>query len=253
MLKKSGALLLCVLGMTAIVGSETLDEVLAKNYEAKGGLEKLQAVQSARITGTMSLGGGIEAPFVYYWQRPDKMRNEFTVQGMTGVQAFDGEAGWMLMPFMGKTEAEKVPDELTKNMADEADFEGPLVDWQAKGHQVELLGKESVEGTEAYKIKVTRKSGNVSTIYLDGEYFLEIKEEGKREVNGQEIVYESSSGDYKEVGGLMLPHSVTTQAKGAPNSQAMTFEKIELDVEIDPSIFTMPEKEAEAESEESAE
>ncbi len=194
----------------------------------------------------MSLGGGIEAPFVYYWQRPDKMRNEFTVQGMTGIQAFDGETGWMFMPFMGKTEAEKVPDELAKNMADEADFEGPLVDWQEKGHQVELLGKESVEGTEAYKIKVTRKSGNVSTIYLDAEYYLEIKEEGKREVNGQEIAYESSSGDYKEVGGLMLPHSVTTQAKGAPNGQAMTFEKIELDIKLDPSIFTMPEKEADA-------
>jgi hypothetical protein len=194
----------------------------------------------------MSMGGGMQAPFVFYWQRPNKIRTEFTVQGMTGIQAYDGETGWMLMPFTGKSEPEKMPDELVTSMQDEADFVGPLVDWKEKGHQVELLGKEPVEGTDAYKIKVTRASGNVSTIYLDAEYYLEIKSEGSREINGQKIDFESSTGDYKEVGGLMLPHSVSSQAKGAPGGQTMTFDTIELDVDIDPSLFVMPETAAEA-------
>ncbi len=247
MLKKIGSLMLCVFCIAVFVGAETLDEVLAKNYEAKGGLDKLKAVNSVKVTGTMNMGGGMEAPFTYYWQRPNKMRNEFTIQGKTGIQAYDGETGWMFMPFMGKTEPEKIPDELAKNMEDEADFEGPLVDWQEKGHQVELIGKESIEGTEAYKIKVVRSNGNVSMIYLDAEYYLEIKEETSREINGQTIEAETSAGDYKEVDGLMLPHSMTTQAKGAPNGQAITFETIELNIELDPSLFLMPETEAESE------
>jgi outer membrane lipoprotein-sorting protein len=252
-MKKIGTLLLCVFCFTVFAGAETLDEVLAKNYEAKGGLDKLKAVNSVKVTGKMEMGGGMEAPFTYYWQRPNKMRNEFTIQGKTGVQAFDGETGWMFMPFMGKTEAEKMPDELSKNMEDEADFEGSLVDWQEKGHQVELIGKESIVGTEADKHKVVRKSGSESIIYLDAEYYLEIKEESKREINGQEIEMETSTGDYKEVGGLMLPHSVTTQAKGAPGGQAITFETIELNIDLDPSIFTMPEAEVKAETDETKE
>jgi outer membrane lipoprotein-sorting protein len=211
-------------------------------------------VSSVKITGTMTLGGGLEAPFTYYWQRPNKMRSEFTVQGQTGVQAYDGEIGWMLMPFMGKTEPEKIPDELTSNMEDEADFEGPLVNWRDKGHQLELLGPDTVEGTDVYAIKVTRANGNATTVYLDAEYYLEIKSEGTREINGQEMDFETASGDYKEVGGLMLPHSVSSKAKGVPGGgQTVTFTEIDLDAEIDPSLFSMPQSEAEEPSEKSPE
>ena len=233
-----------VAGLAAVLavaaGAQTLDDVLAKYYEARGGLAKIEAVKTAKITGSMTVGPGVEAPLTYYWKRPDKVRMEFTVQGKTGIQAFDGTTGWMYLPFMGKTEPEKMPEDAIKDMEEAADFEGPLVNWKAKGNEVELVGKENVEGTPAYKLKVTRKSGDVSFVYLDADYYLEIKSEGKRTVRDQEIEFESSTGDYKEVDGLMLPFSVTSKAKGAPQSQTMTFKSIELDVPIDDALFVMP-------------
>ncbi len=219
----------------------TLERVLARYYQARGGLERLHAVRTARIEGTMTMGQGMEAPFTWYWKRPDKLRVEFTIQGQTGIQAFDGETGWMYLPFMGKTEPEKLPDEMVKQLAAQADFEGPLVDWKEKGHTVELVGREKLEGTDAYKLRLVRGGGDVSYIYLDAEYYLEIKEEGRRTVRGQEIEYETVSGDYKEVGGLMIPHSIETAVRGMPQRQTVTFTRVELDVPIDDSLFAMPQ------------
>ncbi len=220
--------------------AQSLDEILAKNYQARGGLERITSVSSARITGTMSMGGGMEAPFVWQWKRPNKLRLEFTLQGMTGVQAYDGQTGWMVMPFMGSSDPEKMPEDQLADIREQADFDGDLVNWKEKGHQVELVGKEKVEGTDAYKLKVTKKNGDVSYVFLDAEYFLEIRGEGKRTLRGQEVEYESSVGDYKEVGGLLIPHAMSTKAKGMPGGQTLTFSRVELDVPLEDSLFAMP-------------
>ena len=234
------AILVVVLPVTA----EELDDVLAMNYQARGGLEKIKSVESARITGKMTMGGGqMQAPFVWEWKRPDKLRMEFSLQGMTGIQAFDGSTGWSVMPFTGSTEPQEMPQSEVKELKSQADFEGELVDWRDKGHQLELLGKETVEGTEAWAIEVTKADGDVVTVYLDAEYYLEIKQKGSREVRGQEIEFETSVGDYKDVDGLMVPHSMEVQAVGMPMSQIVTFERVELDVPIDDERFTMPASE----------
>lgn len=220
--------------------AQTLDEILAKNYQARGGLERITSVSSARITGTMSMGGGMEAPFVWQWKRPNKLRLEFTFQGMTGVQAYDGQTGWMIMPFMGSSDPERMPEDQLADIREQADFDGELVNWKEKGHQVELVGKEKIEGTDAYKLKVTKKNGDVSYVFLDAEYFLEIRGEGKRTLRGQEVEFESSVGDYKEVGGLLIPHAMSSRAKGMPGGQTLTFSKVELNVPLEDSLFAMP-------------
>lgn len=233
--------------LAALVGAaaasgQTLDEVLAKNYATKGGLEQMNAVKSARFAGTMTMGPGMEAPFVLKWARPNKIRLEFTFQGMTGIQAFDGETGWSVMPFMGKTEPDKMGEEELKQvqeMAEEA-FEGALVNYKEKGHQVELLGKEDKEGTPAYKVKVAKKNGDVTTYYLDADSGLEFKSEGKVTRRGQEFEFESSIGDYKEVGGLVFAHSLENRVKGMPQGQVFTIEKIELNPELPAGEFAMP-------------
>ena len=122
--------------------AQTADEIVAKYVQARGGMDKLKAVKSVRMTGKMMMGPGMEAPMVLEIQRPDKMRMEFTVQGMTGVQAYDGKVGWIVMPFMGKKDPEAVPAEDVKDFQEQSDIDGPLVDYKAKGKQVELLGKE---------------------------------------------------------------------------------------------------------------
>lgn len=237
------SLLLCasaLLGTARDAHAQTVDEILAKHYDARGGLEKLKAVQTMRMTGKMVMGMGMEAPLTIEMKRPDKMRVDFSVQGMVGSQAYDGTVGWQVMPFMGKTDAEPVGADELKQLQDQADMDGALVDWKAKGHLVELVGKEPVEGAEAYKLKLTLKNGDVRHIYLDAEHFLEIRTDSKTTRMGGEVEIETSSSDYKAVEGLTFPFSMQMGAKGSPQKQTIAIEKIELNVPVDDARFAMP-------------
>jgi outer membrane lipoprotein-sorting protein len=221
----------------------TLDEVLQCHYETIGGLEAWQDLQSMEASGTMTLAGGqMQADFTMYAKRPRMQRVDFTLQGMTGTQAFDGEHAWMLMPFMGQTEAEPMPEDQAESMSEEADFDGPLIGYEDEGIGLELMGTEDVDGTPAYKIQVTMPSGDVRYYYLETDYCLPIKVEGEREQAGQKIQFETIMGDYKDVDGLVMAHSVETRVPGMPQAnQTMTLENIELNVELPDSLFTMPE------------
>jgi outer membrane lipoprotein-sorting protein len=224
-------------------GAPTADSLIAQSLDAMGGRDTLEGVETARITGTMNMGG-MEAPFLYEWKAPDKVRIEFTIQGMTGTQAYDGETGWMVMPFMGKTDPEKMSPEDTEQIKDDADFRGPLYNPESKGYAVEYAGEEEVEGTPAYKLTLTKENGDVSTVFLDKEYLLEIKQEDNRTIRGQKMEMETSIGDYKEVAGLLLAHSREMRNSAMPegqNGQTMVFEKVELNVEIPDERFEMPE------------
>jgi outer membrane lipoprotein-sorting protein len=240
MFRKMLTLLALGVLLAPVVQAQTLDEVLAKHYQAMGGLDKIKALNSMRITGTMAVGPGMEAPFTMERKRPGKSRVEFTIQGMTGIQAFDGEKTWSVMPFMGKKDPEVGSEEDNKTAQDDADFDGTLVDWKAKGHTVELVGKESVEGADTYKLKVTKKNGNVEYSYLDAETYLLVKQEGKVKRRGTELDGETTFSDYKDVDGYMQPFSMESGAKGMPQKQKMTFTKIELNVPLDDSRFAIP-------------
>jgi outer membrane lipoprotein-sorting protein len=226
--------------VTVPASAQTLDEILAKNAKAKGGLDKLKAVQTIRLTGTMTIGPGMEAPFVMEQKRPNSLRMEFTLQGMTGIQAYDGKTGWQLMPFSGRKDAEPLPEDALKQLAEQADFDGPLVDYKTKGNTVELVGKEKLEGSDVYKLKLTLKTGDVRYIYLDADQFLEIKTEGKTKIRGTDVEGEGTIGDYKEVGGLMIPHAMESGQKGSPQKMKMTIQKVELNVPLDDARFKMP-------------
>lgn len=239
---------LSVVLLTGVVvaADMSLEELLAAHFEAQGGVKNLKAVETARLSGNMMMQPGMELPFTMIFSRPQKMRMEFTMQGMTAVQAYDGETAWAIMPFMGKTDPEVMAEDQAKNVIEQADFDGPLMDWQEKGHQVELIGLAETEGTEAYKLKVALANGDVRFHYLDAEYFLTIMQEGKTTMQGEEIEFETLLSDYKEVGGLMFPHSIESRQKGAPSGQVITIETVELGVEVDNEIFVMPEVPAEA-------
>lgn len=222
------------------VWAQTADEIIAKNIQARGGMDKLKSVQSIKSTATMAMGPGMEAPGVLIQKREKLARLEFTIQGLTAVQAYDGKNAWQIMPFMGKKDPEVMSADEAKEVEEMADMDGPLVDYKSKGNQVELLGKEKVEGTDAFKLKVSLKNGDVQTVYIDADSFLEIKEETKRTVRGSEQVFESAIGDYKEVGGIIFPFAVESGVKGSPQKQKLTITKVELNVTADDSIFKMP-------------
>ena len=240
---KKFVLALCAAALLAVSASaQTADELIDKNMKAKGGLDKLKALQSMKFTGKMKMGP-MEAPFIVMKKRPQNFRLEFTIQGMTGIQAYDGSTGWMVMPFMGKKDPEQMSADMLKEFKEEADFDGPMMDYKTKGNKVEYVGKEDVQGTPAYKLKVTTKDGNESNVYLDAESYLEIKSESKRKIQGQEIESETTLGDYKDVGGgLLFPMSIESHAKGKEGSQSITIEKVELNpTTVDAALFHMPE------------
>ncbi len=239
-MSKKLAVSVCALFLAVAAFAQTADEIIEKHIKAEGGAEKMKAIQTMRMTGKMKMGA-MELPVVMIKARPDQMRMDFTVQGMTGTQAYDGTTGWSVMPFMGKKEPEKMSEDMLKEMRDEADFDGPLVDYKAKGNKVEYLGKEDVQGSPAYKLKVTTKQGNETTMYIDAETYLVIKTESKRKIQGQEVEGETTIGDYKEVDGMMFPYSLEMKAKGAPAGQSITLEKYELNPKIDAAQFKMPE------------
>lgn len=236
----SVAALALAFATSAAAQAPSVDDLIKKNLDAKGGKEKIEAVKSARVKGTMNMMG-MEAPFVWEWKAPNKLRMEFTLQGMTGIQAYDGSGGWMHMPFMGKTEPEKMSSEESKQLADQADFGGPFINTKEKGYTIEYAGEGEAEGTPCYKLKVTKEGGDTSVIYLDKDNWLEIKQESKAKVRGQDMESNTDIGDYKEVGGLMLAHSFQTSSAAMPGAQqSLTFNEIELNADIADSRFDMP-------------
>lgn len=238
------ALMLAGGAVTAPTLAQDLSSVLDKYYEAVGGLEAWKSVESMRATGKMVMQAqGLEAPFTMMAKRPKMLRIEFTFQGMTGVQAYDGETAWMIMPFLGKTEPEPMPTDQAKQLMEDADLDGPLIGYEDEGHEVELLGEDMVEGTSAYKLKLTRKNGDVEYWYLDSEYYVPIKVEGSRKIQGSEIEFETTLSDYKDVGGVMVAHSIESKPKGSPSGQAVVIDSVELNVDLEDDEFVMPETE----------
>jgi outer membrane lipoprotein-sorting protein len=242
MRKALSGLLLAVCAVSA--SAQTVDEVIAKNLEARGGVDKIKAVKSMRMTGKMTVGPGIEVPVTLEIKKPGSVRLEMVFQGNTGIQAYDGKTGWGVSPMSASKAAEPMSAEDTRDMEEQADLDGSLVDWKAKGHAVELMGKEKVEGSDAFKLKLTLKNGEMRYVYIDADSHLELKTEAKRTVRGSEMEIESFLSDYKEVGGLLVPHTITQGAKGRPERQVISVSKVELDVPIEDARFQMPAPEA---------
>ncbi len=218
----------------------TLEQIIATHVESKGGMEAIQAIQSMRIEGRMQMGPGMEAPITIEFKRPGSMRLEFVIQGMTGIQAYDGEVGWQVMPFNGSTEPEKVTGDELEGLSEMGDIDGPLINPEQRSETLEYMGTEDVDGTSAHKIKVTKENGNESILFLDTEYCLEIKEVSTINMQGMEVEAETVYGDYKEVSGVMTAHSMNQTFGGGQAGPSLTFEKIEANVEISDDRFAMP-------------
>jgi outer membrane lipoprotein-sorting protein len=227
-------------GLFLPLGSaQTVDEVIAKNVQARGGFEKLHAIKSLRLTAKIT-EEDLRAKFVQEMKRDDKIRRDFSIQGMTRVQAYDGHTAWRVNPFGGRKDPELVSADESKSLVDAADIEGPLVDYKQKGHTAELLGHDSVEGTDCYKIRLTLKSGDVRLYYLDADSFIEIKYESQTKVRGAIQYTETMLGDYQQVGGVYFPFAIESGPLGFEERTKFTVEKIELNVPLDDSLFSPP-------------
>jgi hypothetical protein len=220
----------------------TADELAAKNVAAKGGLDKLNAIQSLRLSGKLLVNGGaLELGYATLIKRPGSIRYEALLQGLTQIQAYDGTQAWQINPFQGRKDPEKLSVDEAKGLGEDAvDFAGALVDYKAKGYTLDYLGTEDVDGTEAHKLRVTRPNGDLSYVYLDPEYFLEIRTINRRIEHGVPNETVTDYGDYEKVDGVYFPFEQDSGPKGSRDRQRVRFEKAEANVPAADTQFQFP-------------
>ena len=217
--------------------------VLEAWTKARGGLEAIHAIQSLRITSHV-YWGSTEIPVVTEFKRPGRYRQVTTVQGLQVVEAVDGDVGWTINPFSGYGGFMKpqpmTPEDL-RDAKESADFDGPFIDWKAKGDQVAYLGEEDVQGSPAFKLQATLADGTVVTSWLDKDSGLEIKRVTRRMVRGSEQEQESMLGNYFQHSGVWFPHLVETGRVHSETKGKAVVDKVEVNVPIADSDFKMPE------------
>jgi len=219
--------------------AQTAEELVAKNIQAKGGLEKIKAIQTLRMKGRLQQGG-FTAQVGQEAKRPGMLRSTFTVQGMTAIQSYDGQTGWQISPFQGRKDPELLGEDDLRDLVEDADMDGPLVEYKEKGNTVEYLGHDTVDGDDVYRLKCTLKNGDVVNYYLDPDSFLEIRTERQQFIRGALRERQSDLGSYKPVAGVMYPYSIETGPKNNPDRVRITIESIEANVAIDDTAFKMP-------------
>ncbi len=220
--------------------AQTVDDIVARYLKTVGGLDKIHAVKTLIRTGKFIGGGGFEAIVLQENKRGTSVREEFILQGMTAINAYDGTTGWKIVPWQGKKDPETLGEEEMKSIIEDADFDGPLVDYKTKGYKIETAGTDKFEGTETVKLKITKPNGDIYVYYLDTDYYVPIKVDTKRMVRGAEREYETVLGDYKEVNGWFLPYSIETNVKGSQGRSKVVYESIKANAEIDDKRFAMP-------------
>ena len=221
--------------------AQTADEIVKKVLDARGGAEKIKSVQSERVSGHVSFSRGMEGTFVVELKRPLKMHVEISIEGQTIIRVYDGKSsGWTINPFLENKDVQPLSSEDLKNVSDESDFDGPLMDYKSKGNQIELVGKENLDDKPVYRLKLTNKNGDVRFYFFDASSFLLLRWEGIRKTADQEIPWESFFSDFREIKGLKYPFRIEQGSPGTEIRQTLTAEKIEIDPQIDDSRFAKP-------------
>ncbi len=212
-----------------------LESILAKYYSAVN-MEKLAAVQSVVMTGTIVQQDLM--PVKIYRLRPDRYLMEYDVADLTAYLGFDGTAGWFTAPWTGNAAAQKAAPDREADLRIRADIDGVLYKWKEKGHLPELVGADTVDRRPSYRIKVTRKDGGIEYHLLDAETFLPARRISTRMAGGKEIPVETTYRDYRKVSGIFFPFKVETNNGGRVNE--IQFDLVEVDVPVKESIFGMP-------------
>jgi len=293
MLRKTVGIFISLALVTATAGaaetspapvSLSASAIVDRNVAARGGLQTWRAVKTMSFAGKLTAGGNqrntipvpvpdrgprqksgkvtlpvrpseeVQLPFVMDLKRTRKMRMELQFNGQTAIQVFDGSNGWKLRPFLNRKEVEPYTAEEMKSSSTQADLDGYLIDYSAKGTKIELEGNEKVEGLDAYKLKLTTKDGQAIHVWINAQTFLEAKIEGQpRRLDGVYHPVEIYYRDYKSVRGLQIPHVLETRVLPASNASAaaakagpvqaekIVIEKVEVNPELEESLFTKPQ------------
>lgn len=228
------------LGCTVSARAQTAEELVAKNLQARGGIEKIKAISTLRMTGRLQQGP-IAIQFSRVAKAPNMLRDAVTIQGMTETEAYDGSTGWKISPFEGRKDPELLGEDDLRGTVEEADFYGPLIDYQRKDNRIEYLGHDTVDGDDTYRLKVTLANGDIIYYYLDPDTYLEIRTEKIQFIRGSVRESFTDLGSYKLVNGVYFPFSLESGNKQNPGETAkISLDKIEANAAIDAREFKMP-------------
>jgi len=223
--------------------AQTVDELVARHIEARGGYQKLKAIQTIKITRTVATPFS-DVRVIVYKKRPNLYRGEqgpVQAGAVLTARAVNGDVAWDTGPG-GKVTARPAASAAETREID-GDFDGLLVDWKEKGHSVTLDGREKLASGETYKLKVKTKSGVERTLYLDAATCLERRQTGVLNLpGGRQFNAVIDFDNYREVGGVKFAHDINEERTGQePVQSLVTYtEKIELDVPMDDGLFAMP-------------
>jgi len=216
--------------------SQTVDEVVDKHLAAVGGKDKWKAINSVIMEGSMEVQGA-SVNITSKILQGKGSRQDINVMGMSGYTIITPTAGWTYMPWAGQSNAEAMADSLVKMAGDQLDAQGSLVDYKTKGNQVELLGKEDVDGKPAFKLKVTRPTGKVETIFIDANSYYNVKTVAKQNVNGQEVEGTVYYSDFQKQGdGYVFPMKINMPMGMGMNAD-FVLSKVSVNQPVDESVF----------------
>jgi outer membrane lipoprotein-sorting protein len=185
----------------------------------------------------------MEIPMTIVTKRPNRFRQESEFQGQKIIVGFDGTTAWMINPMTGQSGPQTIGGDRAAMVKQQADLDGPLVDYKAKGTTIEVLGLETADGKQVHKLKVTPKTGRPVMLYLDAETGLEAKTvmDAPADAAGPgapAATLESVFSNYQKVGSLTMPHTIQQKANG--QVLQIDIDKIELSPGADDSLFAMP-------------
>lgn len=220
-----------VAGSFGAVKAQTADEIVQKYVTAIGGAENWKKVTSVKMVGSMN-AGGMEFPVTITTVKDKGFRMDLSINGMANYQIITPKEGWMYFPIQGQTKAEPIPAEMIKESQDQLELQDPLVDYKAKGSKVAFLGKDAIEGTECYKLKLTRANGKEETMYIDASSYYHVRSVEKVKANGKEMENTTSYSNYqKQPEGVVL--AMTIESPEGP----VTFKTVEINKTVDEKTF----------------
>lgn len=237
-------LLLGVLVAGTAAAAPTADEIVAHHVEARGGAARLKALTVLRRSGRLVVPGfNMELAVVEWQSRAGEFRQDVTLQGLTAVQSYDGHEAWQVQPFEGRKDPSRMSADEARALALSADLDFPFVDARAKGHQLEYLGLQDIDGTPAHALRVRLHGGDEATYWIDPDTWMVIRVLEKHTIRGAEQLTETDLGEYQQVAGVWVPMSEEQGPKDsdATQRQKLVFDRAEANVAVPAGQFAFPD------------
>lgn len=217
--------------------SRKAEKIVSRHLAAIGG-RKLKSVAAMRAVGTADFRG-MTVPITLWKQRPDQSRFELSMLGHDIVQAYDGEVAWWINPIAGAVEPTEMPEDFAREMILWSDFDGPLVNYKRKRHSIDYVGEEEISTGLAHKLRVVLRNGTEVHVYIDSETFFEVKRTHTQIYKNVPVNVDTYFSGFADAGGMMAPHVIRGVGFGG-EPFTMRFERVDFDVEPDPTRFEMP-------------